>query len=270
MDDRLVIGASLYVSEVADHLNWLLEAQRPLELQDATSPDILDGAWRSVAREGRSLLDGHTGPLGIHGTYNGLILHSHDSRAQALARDRLLQCLDFAAEAGATHMVVHSPFVSHGGPHSVVLTDVILDCAHTTLRAVAQRAQAQHCLLVFEVVYDLHTAPLIGLIRSFQSEWVRLSLDVGHARAMQTQGGPSPDAWIADAGHLLAHLHVHDNDGQRDRHWPPGAGTIVWRAIFEALRPLTRPPYHPRLILEVKPPETIAAAAWLADRGYVR
>lgn len=82
---------------------------------------------------------------------------------------------------------------------------------------------------------------------------------------------------LGDLDHYLhvverpaAHLHLHDNDRVRDRHWPPGAGAVDWRALFEALYRTARPPYFPRLLLEVKPPHTLAAAAWLADRQYVR
>ena len=269
-DGRLVVGASLLAANLPEHLEWLIAGQRPLELQDAVRPEVLDGDWRTLARETRALLDGHRGPRGVHAAYDGLVLNSRDPRVQAVARDRLLQGLDFAAETGGTHLVVHSPFVSHGGPYAGLVTPELLDTVHATLDPVVAAARAAGCLIVVEVVFDLRVDPLLETVRSFAAEHVRLSLDVGHARVMQTQGGPPPDFWIGAGGALLAHVHLHDTDGVRDRHWRPGDGVMVWRPIFEELGRIARPPYHPRLILEVRPAHTIGAADWLIERGYVR
>lgn len=62
--------------------------------------------------------------------------------------------------------------------------------------------------LVVEVCADTNTRPLIELVRSFESETVRLSLDVGHALVMQRAGGPPADQWVRDGGPLLAYLHL--------------------------------------------------------------
>jgi sugar phosphate isomerase/epimerase len=73
---------------------------------------------------------------------------------------------------------------------------------------------------------------------------------------------------VRDAGALLAHLHVQDNDGLWDRHWAPGRGNINWYALFEALGELA---HRPRLVLETRNKEDVArGAAWLAAQGYVR
>jgi len=102
------------------------------------------------------------------------------------------------------------------------------------------------------------------LVRSFDSEQVRLSLDVGHAYLMQPRGGPAPDHWVLEAGDLLGHLHLHDNDGCLDRHWRPGQGGVCWRALFQAL---SRVGGRPRLILEVRGHEIAQAARWLVEQG---
>lgn len=67
-----------------------------------------------------------------------------------------------------------------------------------------------------------------------------------------------------EAGPLLAHLHLQDNDGLLDRHWSPGQGGVNWRALFAALQTL---PSHPRLILEVRHEQLPVAAQWLVAQG---
>lgn len=61
---------------------------------------------------------------------------------------------------------------------------------------------------------------------------VGICLDTGHAFL----NGRDPAAEVVDAGSHLVALHVHDNDGESDRHWPPGRGRIDWPRFLQALR----------------------------------
>jgi sugar phosphate isomerase/epimerase len=53
-------------------------------------------------------------------------------------------------------------------------------------------------------------------------------------------------------GTRLASLHVHENDGQRDQHRPPGTGTLPWRRFVEGLH---RIGYNGPFMLELAPPD---------------
>ena len=109
---------------------------------------------------------------------------------------------------------------------------------------------------------------LVALVSSFESELVRLSIDIGHAMITNRLGGPPVDQWVREAGPLLGHLDLQDSDGNIDRHWAPGKGQMPWYALFEALGQLS---HRPRLILEIKQKAEIqSGAAWLAERGFVR
>lgn len=266
-----IVGAAMPITDLPNHLNWILEDQRDLELWDPSYGDLLDGDWRTLAREARSLLDGYRGRLGIHGPWNGLPLTCPDARVQALVAERLVQGLEFAGAIDATHMVVHSPFDFFGSPHVVHTPRTGLaeeiELAHATLAPVIPIARQIGCVLVVEVCADTNTRPLIELVRSFESETVRLSLDVGHALVMQRAGGPPADQWVRDGGPLLAHLHLQDNDGLFDRHWAPGEGRLGWYALFEALGELD---HQPRLLLELANTDKIRAGAdYLASHGFV-
>jgi len=41
---------------------------------------------------------------------------------------------------------------------------------------------------------------------------------------------------IIQAGDRLLTLHIHDNDGKMDWHWPPTDGNIDWRQVVTGLR----------------------------------
>ncbi|NJM07495.1 sugar phosphate isomerase/epimerase [Candidatus Gracilibacteria bacterium] len=266
------LGAAMPINELPKHLEWLLADQRDLELWDPSYGDVLDGDWQPLAHEARQLLDGYSGRLGIHGPWNGLPLTCPDLRVQALVAERLKQGLEFASAIGATQMVVHSPFDFFGSPHtahtpSAGLADEI-ELAHATLAPVLPIAAAIGCTLVVEVCGDTNTRPLIELVRSFDGEAVRLSLDVGHALVMQRCGGPPADQWVRDGGMVLQHLHLQDNDGLLDRHWAPGEGNLNWYALFEALADFGQ---QPRLLLELAQTDKIPqGAAYLVGRGLAR
>ncbi len=169
-------------------------------------------------------------------------------------------------------MVVHSPFMFFGSAwlaHTDAFDGAVqVEYAHATLDPIVAKATALGCTIVIECIQDKRSGPLLDLIRSFNSPFVRSSIDVGHAFLMHTVGGEPPDQWVRDAGPLLEHLHLQDTDGQYDRHWQAGVGAINWFALFEALGRLQQ---RPRLIIEVRKAEAIALAAdFLGRNGYTR
>ena len=267
--ERPRIGAAMMISMLAEHRDWLIEGQRDVEIQDPVVADLLDGDWRSAARRGRDLLDGHRGRRGVHGPFDGLTLCSKDRRIQQVVADRLCQGIEFAAELGATHMVVHSPFLFFGGPflpHSPAYDlGAQLDQARTVLEPALRAAADADCTLVVEGIFDKNPSPLLTLAASIDSPRLRLSVDVGHAFIGHQGGGPSPDAWVRAFGPLLEHVHLQDTDGLVDRHWAPGDGAINWFALFEAIGALS---HRPRLILELKDRSAIPRGwRYLVERG---
>ncbi|RDI94550.1 sugar phosphate isomerase/epimerase [Meiothermus sp. QL-1] len=267
-----VLGLALPGELLPAYRDWLWEhGGRDLEIQDPARPEVLDGDWKPRVAQLRELLAGYPGRIGIHGPYDGLWMASSDPYVRRMVAERYRQGLEFAAELGASHMVIHSPFLFFGHPQMVHAPSNglarELEFAHDTLAAVLPLARDLGLTLVIENVRDTNPAPLLVLVRSFDSEHVRLSLDVGHAYLMQQIGGPSPDQWVREAGPLLGHLHLQDNDGLLDRHWPPGEGGIRWGALFRALAELE---VRPRLILEVRHERLAEAAAWLVGQGLAR
>jgi sugar phosphate isomerase/epimerase len=267
-----VLGAAMPLEKLPQHLEWLNASGRTLEIQDPILPAVLDGDWRGVAAKARTPLRDYQGVYGIHGPFIDLPLGPFDPLIRQVVSTRLQQGLEFAHEIGATHMVMHSPFLFFGSPfvpHSPAFglaSDIEL--VHAVLDPLLPLAEAAGCMLVIETIFDSNTAPLLALIRSFNSPLVRLSVDVGHVFIKRQVGGPTPDQWVAEAGDLLGHLHLTDNDGQYDRHWRPGRGNINWYALFEALG---KSPAKPRLILELKDTDELPhAARWLHEQGLAR
>lgn len=264
-----VLGAAMPIELLPNYRDWLMEhGGRDLEIQDGFMAAVLDGDWKPLVARAKENLDGYAGRMGIHGPFDGLWMASSDPFVRKMIAQRYIRALEFAADLGATHMVIHSPFLFFGHPQvahapSNGLQQQI-DYVHGTLETVLPVARNLGLTLVIENIRDTNPAPLRTLVQSFNSELVRMSLDVGHAHLMQQIGGPSADQWVLEVGSLLAHVHLQDNDGFLDRHWNPGHGGINWRALFHAL---ARIEAKPRMILEVRGHQIAPAARWLVGEG---
>lgn len=266
------IGAALYMSDFERYRDWLIEGQRDLEIQDFFFPEVLDGDLEGFCRDARAKLDGYQGRLGIHGPFYNLPLNARDPMIRDVVKHRLWQGLDACEWLGATHMVIHSPYTTwgynnldktHGGRQELI------EQCHLTLAAAVRRAEDIGCMLVIENIEDQDPLSRVALAQSFESDAVGVSLDTGHAYyANRTHGAPPVDYYVKLAGKHLAHVHIQDADGYADRHWPPGVGTLNWRAFFEAL---AQSEADPRLVLELDDNNRIfEGAAWLIAEGLAR
>ncbi len=83
-------------------------------------------------------------------------------------------------------------------------------------------------------------------------------LDTGHA---MLSGGGDPAAMVRTLGSRLKLLHVHDNDGKRDKHMLPFEGIIDWQAFAKALNSVG---YSGNLSLEIKTDGNEATTAYNA------
>jgi sugar phosphate isomerase/epimerase len=263
------LGAALPARLLATYREWLISDQRDLELQDPVFPHVLDGDWQPLVRQIRDVLDGYNGRMGIHGPFLSLDMLGYDPKIRAVVVERYRQALHLAAEIGASHMVIHSPFIFFGSPFlphspSAGQQEQIAQI-QATLEEIVPLAEQARCTLMIENIQDTNPAPLLAVVRSFNSEYVRMSLDTGHAFITHRIGGPTPDQWVREAGALLGHVHLQDSDGHLDRHWLPGDGNLNWFALFEALGALEQ---RPRLILEVRnQSELLRGVEYLRGRG---
>jgi len=272
MSDLPVVGAAMCVAHLARHRDWLIAGNRDLELQDFIDPDLLEGDWRGCVDRARARLDGFTGRLGIHGAFWDLPVNASDPLIRNVVKRRLWQGLDACEALGATHMVVHSPYSTWGHNNLDKDPDArrqLVELTHLTMGDAVRRAEGMGVTLVIENIEDKDPHARVALARSFASPAVAVSVDTGHAHyAHCATGAPPVDYYMHAAGDLLHHIHLQDADGHADRHWPPGDGTIRWRAVFDAIR---RAGTAPRLILELNDPARVQqAAAWLSEQGLAR
>lgn len=252
---RFLVGAATTLPAFPLNSAWFIDANRDIEIGDAVAPELLDSADLQAAytEKANALLDGHTGRRGIHGPFQGLSISSPDHAIREVVARRFIESIRFAATFGATHMVIHSPFMGWINPFLFSGKGSNIDTQianiQRTLEPVIPVAEEHDLTLMIENIRDLNIFPLLETMRAIDHPNVRLSLDVGHAQLHVPIGGMTPDQYVREAGDLLGHIHLQDVDGESDRHWAPGDGIVNFRALFAALRDIDG---DPRLIIELK------------------
>lgn len=249
----LKIGACLTASKIADHRDWLFDAERDIELQDFMTHHALTEDFDARIGAAQSALTGFQGRIGIHGPYEGLDIDNKDAELRPLITARFLKALEAADRVGARQMVLHSPYTLwyQNNIHSWKdYGESKLARIHETLAPVVKQAEALGITLVIENIQDVDPATRRLMVDSFNSDAVALSIDTGHAHlARKMSGAPPVDFFICDAGDQLQHVHLQDLDGHADRHWAPGEGEIEWQAVFKALADCKSAPH---LVLELR------------------
>jgi sugar phosphate isomerase/epimerase len=267
-----VLGAALMADDLERMHNWVMDSGRDLELQEFCYAEVLNADWKPLAERYRRLLEGHTGRVGIHGPFWGLDIASRDPDIRKIVTKRMMQGLDACEAVGANLMVIHSPYTfwdhrnfdnGHGEREALARR------CRQTLRDVVKRAEDIGCTIVLENIEDIDPHARVELARAFESPAMKVSLDTGHAQFCQVcHDAPPIDYFVKAAGKDLAHIHIQDADGYADRHWAPGEGNILWRAVFEAIA------HHcdnPRLILELNDRgSVIQGAQYLESIGVAR
>lgn len=249
----LKIGACLTAAEIADHRDWLYDADRDIELQDFGSHAALNHEFEDRIAAARKALQGHKGRLGLHGPYEGLDMDNKDPELRPFITARFLKAVQAADHIGARQVVLHSPFTRWYQFNRLAKPnywDDKLARIHAVMTPVIKAAETLGVTLVIENIQDVDPASRRAMVDSFGSDAVALSIDTGHAHlARRMSDAPPVDYFVRDAGRQLQHVHLQDLDGHADRHWAPGEGEIHWQEVFRAL---SECPSDPHLVLELR------------------
>ncbi len=154
--------------------------------------------------------------------------------------DKMARSLEDTAAMGAPFMVIHAimPFGTKrpekiGDPDG----ERFLELNREHYARLLERAKACGIGIALENLPFRHlmlSAPqdVLDFVKEFDTPNLRMCVDTGHAAVF----GIGPGEVLRQVGKTyLACLHVHDNDGQGDRHWVPYTGVIDWADFSRAL-----------------------------------
>ena len=170
-------------------------------------------------------------------------LGSLDPRIHSASIDEIKRCVEWLNEAGGTHLVIHP-----GGLSDPEDQEARHHALRNALLTLADDAIASRVMLCVEnMPPGVYPGSRMNDLRSLVAEInqplaIGLALDTGHAHISSDEVQET----IASRGWLRT-THVHDNDGRRDTHWPPGSGSVDWLAWVKALDSID---YRGPIILE--------------------
>lgn len=177
----------------------------------------------------------------LHAPYADVDLASGESFKREASLKLMMKSLDYCVELECPMMVLH-PNSSESLKY--LTREAMKRNTIDSVKTLADYARDLNVKIALENLHE-HGVKRFGstvsdlklIIKNVGSDSVGICFDTGHANMIRREGF-SPEKEICRAGKMLFTLHIHDNDGLKDRHWPLGRGTIDWYKVLEALKRL--------------------------------
>lgn len=203
--------------------------------------------WQQRLAMHQALREQFDGPLALHGPFIGM----NFAHADHLMRDVVQQRLDMTFAAArllrASRIILHSGYsldVEAFNIHESWINGTI-----AFLQKEIGRWAEAGIGIALENDLDAEADTLVRIADAIDSPWLGLCLDIGHHHIF---GKTDISSWVSQMRHRLVHIHLHNNDGIHDRHWPMGRGTIDFAPFFEAIKT-----HAPKVTLSIEVEDTI-------------
>jgi hypothetical protein len=168
-----------------------------------------------------------------------LNIAGRDRKERIEAMDEIKRAIEVAEVLPFRFLVLHV------GTHGERFDEHKFEGAMSSIEHLHAFAKPLGVGLLLENIPNELTAPekLVELIHTLHFDDIGVCLDLGHAHI-----DAGVEAAIETLKPLIRSVHVHDNQGMKDEHLWPGAGTIDWKQAMELL---AAAPQVPALVLEV-------------------
>lgn len=227
-------GVELSATRSIEHLGgsgfWPWETEQ----KEILAPLLKEFAWTGLHQSGM----GDIAPL------------SSNPRIKEESFYQLEATMDCALALGCSYVVTH-PGANSCLYQPEPLEKIILE-NYERLTKLAEKKRLKITVENAEILEELPLSKLLGLVRKINSEYLGITLDVGHAFVPRDNILPyhefgSLSAFIKEAGNRIYNVHLHDYDGEKD-HRIIGKGRINYGPVIQAFREID---YENPLIIEI-------------------
>jgi sugar phosphate isomerase/epimerase len=186
--------------------------------------------WQSRFARHRAVRSQFQGAIAVHGPFIGMEYAHVDHMIRDVVSRRMDMIFDVAVKLKACRVVLH------GGYKAEI--DLFKLQEDWLRRSVEFWKQEMHrwsdagISIVLENDIDRTPDPLVRLVDAVGSPGLGLCMDIGHQHLFSELGAVE---WVRRMDQRLFHVHLHDNDGTADHHWPIGRGTIDFESFCDAL-----------------------------------
>lgn len=197
---------------------------------------MLDGAgWNDFhlrMAELAAALKSRKASYSIHVPVWDANLTSENAQLREAVLESYRASIVFASMLDAGHVVLHTGWCSD----SHFSKETARNRAKEALLSLCEFNKAYGQLLLIENIGSVATSlftesEFMDFLDDFPEEMGYI-VDIGHAHI----NGWKMESLLPGLGDRLHALHIHDNDGIRDRHAPIGEGGIDWKMVTEAVK----------------------------------
>lgn len=226
------------VKQIQVHMpfHFLREEYLAAVLAERINPEVainhrdLDGYPREAFREVGEKLQEAGLRVTIHAPFLDLRPGAIDPQIRRVTTARIRAVLDLAGFFRPVSLVCHAAFDER---YYLSGEEQWLHNSVETFQSFLPRARELHCPICVENVYETEPTMLRRLLDGVSSPYLRFCFDTGHYNVFSAAPVGS---WIDMMSPYLAELHIHDNQGIKDQHLPPGEGNFSFPDLFAMLR----------------------------------
>ncbi len=178
----------------------------------------------------------------LHGAFLDIVVNSDDPEIYEISKKRVYQCMDIAKELGIKAVIFHTNYITNFKVSSYrqYWVDRNEKFWKETLHAYPD------LMIYLENMFDESPELLAKLAeRMKEEERFGVCLDFAHAYV----SGTSIDEWVDKLKPYIKHVHINDNDGTEDSHYPVGQGSIPWNRFKGWMEVMEQ---NPSMLIEVQ------------------
>ncbi|MBI4745076.1 MAG: sugar phosphate isomerase/epimerase [Deltaproteobacteria bacterium] len=194
------------------------------------SSNVLDSIKKEDFSEACDNLKSAGLSITFHAPYLDMSPGSPDLKIRAVVVERMNQVMELAETAGPKAIVVHGGYDKWRFDGNM---EMWLKNSLEVWPSVVGRAGRIGTRLAMENVFDDTPEPITMLLNAIDSPHFGHCFDVGHFRLFSKV---TMEEWFRQLGKRVIEVHIHDNNGGRDEHLPPGEGDIDFTRFFSLIR----------------------------------
>lgn len=184
-------------------------------------PDIKD--------ELKSLMETSNLKVSIHAPYSDVNLASFDMATRKYSIGLFLEIFGIASEMNIDVVTIHPGVI---GPVQYYDKPRVNELTRESLEEISAIADEYSTNIALENMPEMRFATCKTtdeIEQMLDGLDLTMCFDIGHANLT----GQLPE--MCRLHSLFSNVHVHDNDGEKDKHWPLGQGTIDFKDILSRL-----------------------------------
>lgn len=221
----------IYISDLLEEsqmIEILEEYDVGIEIIHFSISDVLDNAQAELKkyekRLGRFLKERE---LSLHGPFFDLSPASFDSQIKRVTMERFETAYEIAKQLGAKRIVYHTGFI----PITYYIEGWLGNSIAFWKAFMSDKDESIKVHL--ENVYEEAYWPMAKVIDEVGHKAFTACLDVGHVNAYSSK---SIEEWVKGLGSRIGHVHIHNNDGNKDLHHAVHKGTLNMQTTLEHIR----------------------------------